>query len=122
MPHELNSQPNPQAETPPPAAPPQADGPRYAPEPGFEPRTFVDLDPRTQDILILQDREVAYRLQDQGVFNDYSDEFAAVLYGQLVGRGKDEDELRERVAREYNVHPNRPWLMYFERSDISLIL
>jgi hypothetical protein len=121
MPHEPNAQPDPRTQTPL-AVTPHADGPRYAPEPGFEPLTFVDLDENTQNRLIFRDREVAYQLRDSRQLDSYKGRWVAILYGQIAGSGEDLLELRQRVAREHRTHPTRPWLIDVEPDDISLFV
>jgi hypothetical protein len=98
--------------------PPPTTGPGYAAEPGFEPRTFLELDEQTQNRLIFREREAAYRLLEAGELKPYRGLWVAILCERVVGSGKDEWSLRQQVAREYRTHPNRPWLIDVDPEDV----
>src|SRR5947208_2461594 len=102
-------------EKPTPAAPEEKTTPAVPPSNGAAPRggfpdegeKFAQLDESEQVRLVLDDFQVAYRLEREGAFEAYPGEWVAVLRGQFVGHDPDERKLRRQVAAERNVHPER---------------
>lgn len=63
---------------------------------------------------LLADKEWAYQEYNAGRWESYRGEYIAIYRKRLVGHGPDLLKLREQVAREIGVDPDRIAVIYLE--------
>jgi hypothetical protein len=63
---------------------------------------------------LLADKEWAYQEYNAGRWEPYRGEYIAIYRKRLVGHGPDLLKLREQVARETGVDPDRIAVIYLE--------
>jgi hypothetical protein len=82
-------------------------GPR---EPGKE--VFLDLDPASCELLA----DMAWTIDEgnAGRWAEYAGDYIAVYHKRLLGNGPRPVELRERVAKQFAVPPDKVAISYVE--------
>jgi hypothetical protein len=56
---------------------------------------------------VLEDYAAGYRLLDAGKLAAYAGQYVGIVDGAVVGAGEDAASLREQVARDRKLHPER---------------